>query len=93
MNDSNGLGQAILKGLADAHRDRVAACIDHDLAGPRVHNRIFATCNKCRGRFKVQIEGGRATVCQFWLCRIIGHKMFQQRDWKIVCARTGREIS
>lgn len=37
------------------HRARVAACIDHDLQGPRGKDHVFATCTKCEGRFKVLI--------------------------------------
>lgn len=42
--------------LHQEFRMKVAACIDHDLSGPAAAGYVFATCSKCRGRFKVKIE-------------------------------------
>lgn len=42
--------------LAMEYRARVAACIDHDLSGPKGKDIVFATCSKCGARFKVKIE-------------------------------------
>lgn len=46
----------VLQALHMEHRARVAACIDHDLAGPQGGGFVFADCRKCGGRFKVEIE-------------------------------------
>jgi hypothetical protein len=54
--DLETLDQALQRGLAEAHRARVAACVDHDLAGPSSGGAVFATCRRCGGRFKVAIE-------------------------------------
>lgn len=50
-----GMEMALAMALHDAHRERVAACIDHDLAGPLGTNHVFATCRKCGGHFKVEV--------------------------------------
>lgn len=45
----------LLQRLAHQHRQRVAACVDHDLEGIKGGRYVFATCTKCGGRFKVKI--------------------------------------
>lgn len=45
----------LLRDIATAHRDRVANCIDHDLAGIHSGQYVFTVCRKCGGRFKVRI--------------------------------------